>query len=340
MGELQEGIRTSQLLATARSLDAELTEATFWKWRQEDLIPDPLPVRRRGLGRGLGRDEALWPPGTVERLLEIYGFRLRGLRFDEIAVELWLSEREISWQRVRAGLTRECERFWRKLGTLLDAIEFGPPGAAGFRPATIRRLAKKFARKAHPSFQRLPRQDREAAEQAWRSLLRIALPRSSQHWEHPTDQSLLSGLGFPEPVDAFLRQDPRRGQELRDLLRGTFDAEAINRILREASEDTLKKAGRLTRGLGLLVDLLREAPVVLHALSPDWSAVITVLMSAYPVLPRTIWLGFVVWLLHKLKVSDEVMGSFDQLEEIQRQLQETRQRLLGQVAGTLGAASA
>jgi hypothetical protein len=66
----------------------EIPRTRFENWRERALIPPT--ERRRGLGRGMGREAFFYPERTVEQVVEIARLREQNLDLDEIGWRFWL----------------------------------------------------------------------------------------------------------------------------------------------------------------------------------------------------------------------------------------------------------
>jgi hypothetical protein len=259
-----KGIPTSALLQMLKERGCRVSYPTFIKWRQEDLIPDPIldqrgRPQRRGLGRGLGRGEAQWPPAVLEQVEQICRLRQKRFRFDEIAVELWLSGFEIPVERVRRALLYEWERYLGLFETQVYRLRQKASGQEDSTQAAVDRMARKVARR-RPGFVSLPRREQRATVAAWRLVIAFMVFGADQAAETQDGQRLAMTLGLPKDFITLMQ-----GSQGAQWLRGAVKEKALGEVLNDpaSAADLLAQVlpqARFFRFIAELPESLTDGP--------------------------------------------------------------------------------
>jgi hypothetical protein len=264
--------------------------------------------------------------------------RRQRLRYDEIAVELWLDGYDIALERIAQGTAREAGRFVRGFETLLHAAEFGPLGREGYRASTIARVAARFARTAHRRHPSLTGADWKAAKGTWSSFLRVVAPRAQGPQGIAGGREFPQALGLPVEFAAFF-EDPQQGPLLAGFLRGLFDSKVLENLIDGAPKEALRRARQLIRGLESVTNLIRDVPEALNEVPAEWGTLFRLLASILPSLSRAIWLALAVVAVTRAEVTEGLLTSFAVIESVQQQLEETRAALAHRLAQAVAAAT-
>ena len=285
-----QGIPTSVLLQTLKERRCQVSYPTFIKWRQEDLIPDPLPDRP-GRGRGSGRSEARWPPAVLEQVEQVCRLRQDRLRYNEIAIELWLSGFTIPTERLRKALLDEWKRFLdpfeARIYQLRQRLGSGDDDSARH---AVERLARRIARR-RPRYTSLPHREQKATVTAWRQLLALMVFGVDRADVTQDGQRLVSTVGFsPEFANEFVGflQSPEEAQWVRGVVNETALAEAL--------KDPDRSADLLVRALpqARFLRFIAELPESLTNEPADWSRTLRFMKLSQSMSPRAFGIGMLL----------------------------------------------
>lgn len=278
-----QGIPTSALQQSLKERGYQVTYATFMKWRQEDLIPDPLPDRP-GRGYGLGRVEARWPPAALEQVEQVCRLRQERFRFNEIAIELWLSGFNVPAERVWQGLLDEWKRFLGPFGTQIYRLRQKSRGDEDSERKAIDLVARRVARR-RPRFASLPRREQKATVAAWRQMIALMVFGAGRG-EMQDSQRLTLALELPEGFAALL-PGPQEAQ----WLRGVLNEKALADALRDsATADLLARVLPQARFLRFIAEL----PEGLIDMPTDWAQTLRFMKRALSIGPRSFWIGMLL----------------------------------------------
>ena len=281
-----QGVPTSVLLQGLKDRGCRITYATFMKWRQEDLIPDPL-ANRPGLGRGRGRVEARWLPAVIEQVEQVYRFRQERFGFDAIAVELWLSGFNVPTERVRRGLLGEWARLLGPFGTQIYRLRQKLKEADDDSDhRAIDRLARKIARR-RPRFASLPPREQRATVAAWRQMAALLVFGADQAAGMQDTQRLTATLGLPDEF-AALRQEPREAQWQRGVLN--------EKALEEALKDPAMATSLLQRILpqARFLKFIAQLPEGLADIPDDFARTLRFMKWSISLGPRSFGIGMLI----------------------------------------------
>lgn len=104
-----------------------VTERQFKDWREDGLLPGPLPPQGRGRGRSPDRH---WPIASYRRALRICRYKQRGAkRQSQWWIMLFLSGEDVEPDRLRFALVREARIERRAVRHLTEQRRYGAGGS-------------------------------------------------------------------------------------------------------------------------------------------------------------------------------------------------------------------